>query len=192
MIFDATPIEGTFIVRTEKREDQRGFFARTWCRREFAARGIDVEMVQASVSYNRRAGTLRGLHFAWPPSAEAKLVRCARGQIFDVVVDLRPESASYMKRFSTQLGDQSNDALYIPHGLGHGFQTLVDDCEVEYMMTAIYRPDLADGFCHDDPAFRIEWPLPVTCIAERDRSFGAFDAKAYLEALSARRADARG
>lgn len=174
MIFEPTAIEGAYVVRVERHEDERGHFARTWCRAEFAAHGIEVVMVQASVSFNRLAGTLRGMHYSRQPSQEAKLVRCSRGRIHDVILDLRRCSGSYMKHFSLVLDDRSHDAVYIPQGIAHGFQTLVDDCEVTYMMTDAYRPDLAAGVRYDDPAFGVSWPMPVTCIAERDRTYAPF------------------
>ena len=131
-------------------------------------------MVQASVSYNRRAGTLRGMHFSRAPSVEAKLVRCTRGRVHDTILDLRPESPSYLEHFSFVLEDLSHAALYVPPGVAHGFQTLVDDCDVFYIMTDAYRADLADGVRFDDPAFGIEWPMSVACIAERDLSYPPF------------------
>jgi dTDP-4-dehydrorhamnose 3,5-epimerase len=174
VIFEATPIPGAFLVRLERLEDERGFFARAWCRDEFAARGIEVEMVQASVSFNRRAGTLRGMHYAKPPAREGKLVRCSRGTIHDVILDLRPDSPAFRRHAAWVLDDDAHDALYIPPGVAHGFQTLVDDCEILYMMTEAYRPQLAAGVRFDDPAFGIRWPLPVSVMAERDRSYPGF------------------
>jgi len=179
VIFEATAIPGAFIVQPELREDERGFFARLWCRAEFAARGIDIEMVQASLSHNRLAGTLRGLHFAAAPAQEGKLVRCERGRIFDVIVDLRPESAAFLKHYSVELDDTDRTALYIPPGVAHGFQTLADDCDVLYMMSEAYRPASAAGVRYDDPAFGIRWPRPVAMIAERDRSYPDFDRAAH-------------
>lgn len=190
MIFEATPIEGAFVVKPERHEDERGHFARLWCSDEFAAHGIEVEMVQANVSYTRLAGTLRGMHFAWPPSREGKLVRCSRGRIHDVIVDLRPSSPTFLDHFAIVLADRSHAALFVPHGLAHGFQTLEDDCEVTYMMTDRYRSELAAGYAWDDPAFRIDWPLPVSCIAARDGSYPRFDADAHRRAFSAHTAAA--
>ena len=184
MTFEPTAILGAFLVRIERREDERGYFARLWCRDEFAAHGIPVAMVQASVSCNRLAGTLRGMHYTRHPSSEGKLVRCSRGRIHDVVLDLRRESASYMKHFATVLDDRCHDALYIPQGVAHGFQTLVDDCEIHYMMTEAYRADLADGVRFDDPAFGIVWPAPVTCIADRDRSYPSFAERSFVKSQS--------
>lgn len=192
MIFVPTALAGALIVEPERMADERGFFARTWCREEFARQGIDVEIVQASVSHNRRAGTLRGMHFAWPPSREAKLVRCERGAIFDAIVDLRPDSPTFTRHVAVELDQDNRRALYIPPGLAHGFQTLVDDTEVLYMMTDFYRPELADGVRFDDPAFDIRWPRPVTVIVERDRTYPDFSRDAHerryrerVDALSA-------
>ena len=179
MIFEPTPIEGAFLVRIERREDERGFFARIWCRDEFATRGIDLPMVQASLSHSRLAGTLRGLHFAWPPAREGKLVRCERGRIHDVIVDLRPESPSFTRHFALQLDADASDALYVPPFVAHGFQTLVPDCSVLYMMSEAYRTEAAGGVRYDDDAFGIHWPLPVAAIAERDRAYPDFDCRAH-------------
>ena len=176
MIFQSTPIPGALLVQLERNTDDRGFFARSWCRNEFERQGIAVDMVQASLSHNRTAGTLRGLHFAWPLSQEAKLVRCERGRVLDVILDLRPASPAFLRHFAVGLDDQQHNALYIPRGVAHGFQTLVDECTVLYMMTDFYRPELADGVRFDDPAFGIAWPLPVTSIVERDRRYPDFDA----------------
>jgi dTDP-4-dehydrorhamnose 3,5-epimerase len=185
VIFEATPLAGAFVVRIERHEDARGYFARLWCRNEFAAHGIDMALVQASISSNRRAGTLRGLHYAWPPSNEAKLVRCSQGRIHDVIVDLRPSSEFFLRHFVIELDATEHSALYIPHGFAHGFQTLVDDCEVVYMMTDFYRSELADGVRFDDPSFAIGWPRPVSVIAERDRRYPDFDRVAYCRRFGA-------
>jgi dTDP-4-dehydrorhamnose 3,5-epimerase len=175
VILETTPIPGAFVIRPEPRADERGFFARLWCRSEFAAHGIDVDMVQASVSYSRTRGTLRGMHYSLPPSKEGKLVRCQRGAVHDVVIDLRPDSGTFKQHFALDLDARSHLALYIPPGLAHGFQTLADDTEVIYMMTDSYRPELAAGVHHADPEFGICWPLPVTCIADRDQAYARFN-----------------
>jgi dTDP-4-dehydrorhamnose 3,5-epimerase len=185
LIIRPTSIPGTRTVELERNSDERGFFARTWCREEFAREGIAIDMVQASVSHNRQRGTLRGLHFAWPPSREAKLVRCERGQVFDVIVDLRPESPAFLHHVAVTLDDQRRNALYIPAGVAHGFQTLAEDCTVLYMMSDFYRPELADGVRHDDPAFAIVWPLPVTSIIARDRDYPDFDPAAHATRYNA-------
>lgn len=169
MIFEPTPIEGAFVVRLEPRADERGFFARTWCRDEFVAHGIDIEIAQSNLSHNRVAGTLRGMHYSAAPAHEGKLVRCERGRVHDAIVDLRPGSASFMRRFEIELDDRRRDALYIPPGVAHGFQTLDDDCDVLYLMSERYRPELARGVRHDDPRLGLRWPRPVAVIAERDR-----------------------
>ena len=171
MIFEAAPIPGAFVVDLERREDERGFFARVWCREEFAAVGMDSEIVQASLSHNRLAGTLRGLHFARAPAREGKIVRCERGRIFDVIIDLRPDSPAYLRHFSIELDEQRRSSLYVPPGVAHGFQTLADDSDVLYLMTEAYRPELGDGVRFDDPMFGIRWPRSVSLMAERDRSY---------------------
>jgi dTDP-4-dehydrorhamnose 3,5-epimerase len=176
LIFESTLIPGVNVVTPEFIEDDRGFFARIWCRREFAAHGMIVDMVQASTSHSRQAGTLRGLHFTWSPSVEAKLVRCEHGRIHDVVVDLRPDSPTFAKHFAVVLDDETRSAIYIPPGVAHGFQTLVPNCDVLYMMTDFYRPEFADGVRYNDVAFGIAWPLAVTHIVERDRTYPDFDA----------------
>jgi len=176
VIFDATPIDGAFVVRLEPWIDERGYFARTWCRDEFAAHGIEVDMVQASISHNRAAGTLRGMHYSASPSREAKLVRCERGRIFDAIIDLREGSPTFLRQFTIELDAARGDALYIPSQVAHGFQTLEGDSVVLYMMSERYAAQLARGARHDDPQFEIRWPLPVSVIAERDRSWPDFAA----------------
>ena len=175
MILHPTPIPGACLVEVERNSDERGFFARTWCQKEFANTGIDVAMVQSSLSRNVRAGTVRGLHFTWAPSNEAKLVRCERGAICDVILDLRPQSTAYLQHYSLTLDTEQGNALYIPAGIAHGFQTLLDDSDVLYMMTDYYQPEFAAGVRFNDPAFNITWPRPVTLIAERDRPYPDFD-----------------
>lgn len=174
MIFEATPIEGAYVVRVEPLVDERGFFARTWCHDEFAAHGIEIDIVQASISHNRVAGTLRGMHYSASPAREGKLVRCERGRVYDVIVDLRRGSPSFLTQFAIELDDRRRDALYIPPQVAHGFQTLEPDCDVLYMMSDRYRPELARGARHDDPRLDIRWPLPVSVIAERDRNWPDF------------------
>jgi dTDP-4-dehydrorhamnose 3,5-epimerase len=182
------PIPGAHLVVLERREDERGYFARTWCREEFAHAGIAADMVQASVSHNRQSGTLRGLHFAWPPAREAKLVRCERGRVHDVIVDLRPDSPAFLRHLAVTLDGDEHNAIYVPPGVAHGFQTLAEESTVLYMMTEAYRPELAGGARHDDPAFGIAWPLPVSCVLRRDRDYPDFDpvahAARYRESLA--------
>lgn len=186
MKFEPVSIPGAFAVRAERREDERGFFARVWCHKEFAAQGVRVQMVQASVSHSRLAGTLRGMHFSWPPAREGKLVRCESGRIFDVIIDLRIDSPAFMRHFEVELDATQRNSLYIPPGVAHGFQTLVDDSDVLYMMSDYYCPELADGVRYDDPAFGIRWPLPVSVIAERDRSYPDFDKDAHTARMTSR------
>ena len=171
MIFVQTPLPSSYLVEPERREDERGFFARTFCVEEFARHGLPTAVAQCNVSFNRQKGTVRGMHFQRSPRGEAKLVRCTRGAIFDVMVDLRPGSPTYCHWHGAELSAENGWALFIPEGFAHGFQTLSDDSEVFYQMFASYAPDHADGLRWDDPAFGIRWPLPVTAMAERDRTF---------------------
>jgi len=187
VILQPTALPGTIVVRPQRREDERGFFARVWCREEFAAHGVAIDIAQASVSHNRHAGTLRGMHYSIAPSREGKLVRCERGRIFDVALDLRTESPAFLQHFALQLSEDDSVALYLPPGVAHGFQTLEDDSTVLYMMSEAYRPELQAGVRFDDPAFGIAWPLPVSVIAERDRDFADFDRARH--AASARTAE---
>ena len=174
MHFDATPIDGAFVVRPEPIEDDRGFFARTWCREEFVGHGLEGELAQCNISYNHRRGTLRGLHYQAPPHEEAKLVRCTRGRIYDVIVDLRRNGPTFMRWWSIELSADNRHMLYIPKGLAHGFLTVEDACEVAYQMSTPYHPESARGFRFDDPAFAIEWPFAPTTIGSRDLAFDTF------------------
>jgi dTDP-4-dehydrorhamnose 3,5-epimerase len=174
MIVSATRLADARLIDIEPQRDERGFFARIWCARELKAHGIDVDLAQENLSLNRRAGTLRGLHYQKPPHAEAKIVRCVRGAIFDVIVDIRPGSPTYGSWEGFRLDADNRRALYVPKGFAHGFQSLVDDTEVLYQMTAFHTPDSAAGFRGDDPAFAITWPLPVSAISARDRAWPDF------------------
>lgn len=162
---------GAFIVELKRLEDERGFFARSFCRDEFEKQGLNPEISQCNVSFNPRRGTLRGMHFQVDPHAEDKLVRCTQGAIWDVIVDLRTGSPSYAKWFGVELSASSRRALYIPKGFAHGFQTLSDDVEVLYMMAESYDPGCARGARWDDPAFAIEWPIADPLMSDRDRAF---------------------
>lgn len=174
MIFRETPLAGAWLLEPERIEDERGFFARTYCRSDFEARGLDPAITQCSVSYNHRRGTLRGLHFQIAPHEEVKLVRVTQGKIWDVIVDLRPESPTFRKHFSVVLSAERRNELYIPKGVAHGFQTLEDGAEVYYQISEFYVPESARGYRWDDPAFAIPWPEPVTVISERDRELPFF------------------
>jgi len=179
--FLGTPLAGAFVIETEPMEDARGSFARLWCRDEFAAHGIAMEVAQSSVSHNIAAGTLRGMHFQWPPSREAKFVRCERGRVHDVIVDLRPEAPTFTRHFALELDGDAHNALYVPPGFAHGFQTLVANSDVVYLMADVHRPDLEGSVRYNDPTFGIVWPLAVTSISGRDRDTPDFDRAAYVE-----------
>ena len=174
MLFRKLIVPGVFEIRTERREDERGFFARTWCRNEFQQHGLNPNLVQCSVSFNTRRGTLRGMHYQVVPHAEAKLVRCTQGAIYDVVLDLRADSPTYGNWVAAVLTSDEHNMMYVPDGCAHGFLTLEDRTEVFYQMSEFYRPDAARGLRWNDPSFRIEWPAEVVVISERDRSYPDF------------------
>jgi dTDP-4-dehydrorhamnose 3,5-epimerase len=172
MRFVALELEGAHVIELEPYEDERGSFARIWCRDELADHGLTAELAQCSISRNARAGTLRGLHFQQAPHEEAKLVRCTRGSIFDVIVDLRPGSPTRFRWLGVELEAERGNALFVPEGFAHGFQTLVDDAEVLYMISHPYVPEASAGVRWDDPAFAIDWPeAAARTISERDRSW---------------------
>jgi dTDP-4-dehydrorhamnose 3,5-epimerase len=174
MIFAPTPIAGALLVDLERLEDERGFFARAFCEDEFRRHGLQARLAQCNVSFNRARGTLRGLHYQAAPHEEAKLVRCTQGALWDVVVDLRRDSASFKRWHGVELTAANRRALYVPQGCAHGFQTLTDDSEVLYLMSESYYPESARGLPWDDPAFAIRWPLPDPIVSARDRSFTRF------------------
>jgi dTDP-4-dehydrorhamnose 3,5-epimerase len=178
MIFRETMIEGVWVVEPERYEDERGFFARTWDTREFARHGLNGRLVQCSISYNRRRGTLRGMHYQAAPHEEAKLVRCTSGAVFDVAVDLRTGSASFRRWVGIELSAVNRFAMYVPEGCAHGFLTLTDDSEIAYQISEFHAPDDARGVRWDDPAIGIDWPVDVLVINERDRSYPDFAADA--------------
>ena len=174
MLFRETKLPGVFVIELQKHEDERGFFARSWCRREFEAHGLDPRMAQCNVSFNKVKGTLRGMHYQAPPCAEAKLVRCTRGAIYDVIIDLRRESVTYKQHVSEVLSSNNYKALFVPAGFAHGFQTLEDNSEVFYQMSTFYSPGHQRGLRYNDPAFRINWPVDATVISDRDRNYEDF------------------
>jgi dTDP-4-dehydrorhamnose 3,5-epimerase len=172
--FFDTPIAGVKVVELDKRGDERGFFARTYCAEEMAAAGLDPTVVQGNVSRTAQAGTVRGMHFQLPPAAEGKYVRCTRGALFDVGVDLRAGSPTFGHWFGVTLDADEGNGVVLPRGVAHGFQTLVDDTEANYLVSAPYHPDLERGLPHDDPALAIGWPLPVTVVSDKDRTWPPF------------------
>jgi dTDP-4-dehydrorhamnose 3,5-epimerase len=169
MIFTETKLRGAFVIEPERIEDERGFFARTFCEDEFNAHGLEGRFVQCSVSFNRHKGTLRGLHYQAQPHEEAKIVRCTRGAIFDVAVDLRPSSSTFGRWTSAELTADNGCALYLPKGFAHGFQTLSNDAEVYYEISARYLSESARGIRWDDPELSIGWPVPIPILSVRDR-----------------------
>jgi dTDP-4-dehydrorhamnose 3,5-epimerase len=171
MKFTESPLPGVFVVDMAPLQDERGFFARAYCSEEFAAQGLGIEMQQCSVSYNLKKGTLRGLHYQSAPHEEHKLVRCTAGEIFDVIVDIRPQSASYRRWFGEKLTAQNHRSLFIPPGFAHGFITLCDATEVYYMISVSHAPEYSRGFRWNDPAFGIEWPEVPSTISQRDAQF---------------------
>jgi len=177
MIFRETALAGAYLVEPERIRDERGFFARSWCAEEFALHGLSPRLAQCSVSWNRKAGTLRGLHYQRGPHAESKLVRVTRGSIFDVIVDLRPASPTRRRWFAAELDAESGLMIYVPEGFAHGFQTLEDDTEVSYQISVPYRAECAAGSRWDDPALAIAWPeAERRIVSERDRAFPTLEA----------------
>lgn len=172
MTFTETPLPGAYLIEPDRLGDERGFFARTWCAREFAAHGLNAELAQCNISFNRQAGTLRGMHFQAAPHAEAKLVRCTQGAVYDVIVDLRPDSPTHRQWYGAELTAENRHMLYVPEGFAHGFQTLVPDTEVFYQMSAFYVPKSARGVRWDDPAIGIVWPeTSERILSDRDARY---------------------
>jgi dTDP-4-dehydrorhamnose 3,5-epimerase len=175
MLFTETKLKGAFIIDLERREDERGFFARAFCQREFHERGLRPTIVQANVASNRKKGTVRGLHFQFPPAAETKLIRCTRGSILDIIVDLRPESATYLQHVAVELNAQSMRALYVPERFAHGYQTLQDNTDTRYEAGEYYTPDAEGGLPYNDVRLGLQWPLPVTLMSLKDQQFRPLD-----------------
>jgi dTDP-4-dehydrorhamnose 3,5-epimerase len=193
MLFEALELSGAALVKMERHCDERGFFARSVCVEEFQAHGLPGGFVQSSVAWNSRRGTVRGMHFQWPPSREGKLVRCLRGAIYDVLLDLRPAETTYLKHRAVVLDQDNRDAVFIPSGVAHGFQTLADDCEVLYQMTDSHAPALAAGVRWNDAAFGINWPIAGSIvIAERDATYADFDRRSFEAELAQRTAQSGG
>jgi dTDP-4-dehydrorhamnose 3,5-epimerase len=175
VIFRPLAISGAFAIEPEAHADLRGAFTRVFCASEFRAHGLDARVAQTSLSSNRRRGTLRGLHYSAPPSSEAKLVRCVRGSVFDVLLDLRPDAASFRAWVSEELSRDNARAVFIPPGVAHGYLTLEEETDILYQMTEPHDPDTARGVRHDDPAFAVVWPFAPTTISERDRAYPNFE-----------------
>ena len=175
MIFTETKLRGAFVLDLERREDNRGFFARAFCQREFEEHGLKPVIAQASVAFNRRKGTVRGMHFQYPPAAETKLVRATRGAILDIIVDLRPESPTYLQHVAVELSADNHRSLYVPERFAHGYQVLQDETETSYDVGEFYTPATEGGLRHDDPRLGLSWPLPVSEISDKDKAWTRLD-----------------
>jgi dTDP-4-dehydrorhamnose 3,5-epimerase len=171
MIFKETPLPGAYVIEPEKINDRRGYFARLWCKRELQQHGLKSDLAQMNAGFSHQKGTLRGLHFQKGPAAEVKIVRCARGAMFDVIVDLRTESPTYKRWFGVELNDENGRMLYVPEGFAQGYVTLMDNTEMNYHTSEFYNSDAAFGVRYDDPEFGILWPLAATVISEQDRNW---------------------
>ena len=175
MIFTKTALAGAYIIDLDRKEDSRGYFARAFCQKEFAEHGLKPVIAQANVAFNKKKGTLRGMHFQFPPAAETKLVRCTRGAIVDIIVDLRPESPTYLQHVAVELNEDNARALYVPERFAHGYQTLVDGTETSYYVGEFYTPDTEGGLPADDPRLGLSWPLPVSVMSEKDSNWPGLD-----------------
>ncbi len=174
MTFEETKINGAFVVQLEKLKDHRGYFARAWCKEELEQMNLETDIKQYNASYNYKKGTLRGLHYQNPPYTETKYVRCTNGAVYDVIVDLRPESPTYKKWLGIELSAENMKMLYVPKGCAHGYLTLTDNAEVFYMVTAFYHKEAEGGVRYNDPAFNIEWPVEITDISDKDKKHPDF------------------
>lgn len=175
MKFTETKLKGAYIIEPERLEDERGFFARTFCQKEFEAHGLNSKLVQCNVSYNKRKGTLRGMHYQVAPHEEAKIVSCTRGAIYDVIIDLRPDSLTYYQWIAVELSAKNYQILYVPKGFAHGFQTLVNSAMVSYYISEFYAPECVRGVRWNDPKFGMNWPMQPTVISEKDRNYLDYD-----------------
>jgi dTDP-4-dehydrorhamnose 3,5-epimerase len=175
MIFTETNLKGAFVIDIERREDSRGFFARAFCQHEFEEHGLKPVIAQANVAFNHKQGTLRGMHFQFPPSAETKLVRCTRGAILDIIVDLRPESPTYLQHVAVELNEDNNRALYVPERFAHGYQVLRDKTETSYQVGEFYTPGCEGGLLYNDDRLGLQWPLLVTVISDKDKVWKCLD-----------------
>ncbi|MCI0400481.1 MAG: dTDP-4-dehydrorhamnose 3,5-epimerase [Gammaproteobacteria bacterium] len=171
MIFNETKLKGAFTIDLERWEDSRGFFARVFCQREYAEHGLKPVVAQANIAFNKNRGTLRGMHFQYPPAAETKLVRCTGGAILDIIVDLRPESATYLQHIAVELNENNHRTLYVPERFAHGYQVLADGTETSYQVGEFYAPEYEGGLMYNDPRLGLEWPLPVAYISDKDQNW---------------------
>ena len=175
MIFTETRLKDAFVIDLERREDQRGFFARAFCQNEFKAHGLKPVIAQVNIASTRKKGTLRGLHFQYPPAAETKLVHCIRGAILDIIVDLRPESVTYLQHVSVELNEDNQRALYVPERFAHSYLTLRDNTDTSYHVGEFYTPEAEGGLLYNDPRLGLQWPIPITTISEKDQKFSLLD-----------------
>lgn len=181
MIFTETNLKGAYILEIRKIEDERGFFGRSWCKKEMEDHGLNGNLCQANTSYSRLKGTIRGMHYQVSPYEETKLIRCTRGSIYDVIIDLRPDSETYLKWFGTELNQESYNMLYVPEGFAHGFITLQDNSEVYYNVTQFYIPGAEAGIRYNDPLFNIHWPVTPTVVSDKDSSHPDYKAKILVK-----------
>ncbi len=175
MIFTETKLKGAFTIDNERREDSRGFFARIFCQREFEAHGLKPVIAQANIAFNRKKGTLRGMHFQFPQAAETKLVRATRGAILDIIVDLRPESPTYLDHVAVELSEDNGRSLFVPERFAHGYQVLLDETETMYQVGEFYTPECEGGLLYNDPRLALKWPLPVGVMSEKDQAWKLLD-----------------
>lgn len=174
MIFTETRLKGAYIIEIEPISDERGFFARSWCQNEFEAQGLTTRLAQANISFNKQKGTLRGMHYQVEPYGEVKIVRCTQGALYDVIIDLRPDSPTYKEWIGVELTAENRRMLYVPENFGHGFQTLVDHTEASYQVSEFYTPGAEQGIRWNDPTFGIEWPAEVTVMSDKDKNWADF------------------
>jgi dTDP-4-dehydrorhamnose 3,5-epimerase len=175
MIFTETKLKGAFIIDIDRREDSRGFFARVFCQKEFEAHGLKPIIAQSNIAFNRLKGTLRGMHFQYPPAPETKFVRCTRGSILDIIVDLRPESETFLQHIAVELSEENHRGLYVPERFGHGYQVLRDNTETSYQVGEFYTPGVEGGLLYNDPRLNLDWPLPVSVISDKDLEWKKLD-----------------
>ena len=175
VIFTETKLKGAFVIDLDRKQDARGFFARAFCQEEFKAHGLKPLIAQGNVAHNIRKGTIRGMHFQFPPAAETKLVRCTRGAILDIIVDQRPQSPTYLQHVAVDLNEDNQRALYVPERFAHGYQTLHDNTDTSYSVGEFYSPANESGILYNDPRLGLRWPLPVTVVSEKDQKFARFD-----------------